>query len=86
MLTEAKPFRADALVGDSAERAAGPRVRVTPNSLIVLAGIAVLVAVLIFLEWRIGHLAINFSAVRESGTTSDKQPQLAGKIGSPRWQ
>jgi hypothetical protein len=65
----------DTRVGDSAaERAASSRTRVTANTLIVLAGIAVLVAVLTFLELRIRHFAIAFSVVPESGAAIEKEP------------
>jgi hypothetical protein len=65
----------DTRVGDSAaERAASSRTRVTANTLIVLAGIAVLVAVLTFLELCIRHLAIDFSLVSESGAAIEKEP------------
>jgi hypothetical protein len=75
MLTEVSPVRVDTRVGDSAaERAASSRTRVTANTLIVLAGIAVLVAVLTLLELRIRHLAIDSSVERESGAAIEKQP------------
>lgn len=87
MLTEVSPVRADKRIGDSvAEPAAASRTRVTANTLIVLAGITILVAALIFLELRIRHLAIDFSVARGSGTTNEEQPQLAGKVGAPQWQ
>jgi hypothetical protein len=75
MLTKVRPFLVETRVAEpAAERAAAARTRVTPNTLIVLAGIAVLVAALIFLELRIRHLATDFSVVRQSGITNEKQP------------
>jgi hypothetical protein len=51
--------------------AASSRTHVTPNTLIVLLGIAILVVALIFLDLRIRHLAIDFSVVLGSGTTNE---------------
>jgi len=73
MPTEVSPVRVDTRVRDSAaERVTASRTGVTPNTLIVLTGIAVLIAALIFLELRIRHLATDFSVARESGTTNEK--------------
>jgi len=75
MMPEVSPVRADKRIGNSAaEHVAVPRTHVTQNTLIALAGIAALVAALIFLELCIRNLAIDFSVVRGSGITKEAQP------------
>lgn len=87
MLTDVNPVRANKRIGNSVmKRAAVPLTRVTPNAVIVPAGIAILFAALTFLELRVGHLAIDSSALLGSGTTNQQQLQLTGEVGSPPWQ
>lgn len=59
MLTDVGPLHVETRGAHSAaERQAALRTRMTPNTLIVLSAIVVLVAALIFLELRIRHLTI----------------------------
>lgn len=59
MVTDVGPLHVETQGADSAtERQATLRKRVTPNTLIVLSAIVVLVAALIFVELRIRHLTI----------------------------
>ena len=80
MMPEVSPVRADKRIGDSAaEHVAAQRTPVTRNTLIALAGIAALVAALIFLELRIRHLTIDFSVGRGSGATKEEQAPTGRK-------